>query len=454
MDKRIERDSLGEIEVDNDKYWGAQTQRSFMNFPKGLDLMPKEVIRALSLIKKAAAIVNLELGKIDEERKNLIVYAADRILACEFDKQFPLTVWQTGSGTQSNMNVNEVIAHIANEKCGENLIHPNDHVNKSQSSNDTFPTAMHMASLNLLENELLPEIDEFVGAIDNKAREFEGIIKTGRTHLQDATPLALSSEIGAYSEIIRRDKDALIDLMEDLRRLPIGGTAVGTGLNAPEAYSRKMIATLERLTGLRLIEDSNKFVGLSSKQAMARVHSGLKVLAEDLNKIANDLRFLSCGPRTGIGELILPTNEPGSSIMPGKVNPTQVEMMTMAAIQVMANDTAISIANASGQLELNTYMPLIIYNMVKSIKLLTKAMASFRVHLIEGLVANEEKIRENLDKSLMLVTSLSPVIGYDKAAELAKFAHKNNLSLREANKKLGFVSDTDFIKIVDPKEMI
>lgn len=454
MDKRIERDSLGEIEVDNDKYWGAQTQRSFMNFPKGLDLMPKEVIRALSLIKKAAAIVNLELGKIDEERKNLIVYAADRILACEFDKQFPLTVWQTGSGTQSNMNVNEVIAHIANEKCGENLIHPNDHVNKSQSSNDTFPTAMHMASLNLLENELLPEIDEFVGAIDNKAREFEGIIKTGRTHLQDATPLALSSEIGAYSEIIRRDKDALIDLMEDLRRLPIGGTAVGTGLNAPEAYSRKMIATLERLTGLRLIEDSNKFVGLSSKQAMARVHSGLKVLAEDLNKIANDFRFLSCGPRTGIGELILPTNEPGSSIMPGKVNPTQVEMMTMAAIQVMANDTAIAIANASGQLELNTYMPLIIYNMVKSIKLLTKAMASFRVHLIEGLVANEEKIRENLDKSLMLVTSLSPVIGYDKAAELAKFAHKNNLSLREANKQLEFVSDSDFIKIVDPKNMI
>ena len=454
MDKRIERDSLGEIEVDNDKYWGAQTQRSFMNFPKDLDLMPKDVIRALSLIKKAAAIVNLELGKIDEERKNLIVYAADRILNGDFDDQFPLTVWQTGSGTQSNMNVNEVIAHIANEKCGENLIHPNDHVNKSQSSNDTFPTAMHMASLNLLENELLPEIDEFIDAIDKKAEEFEGIIKTGRTHLQDATPLALSSEIGAYGEIIRRDKDALIDLMEDLRRLPIGGTAVGTGLNAPEAYSRKMIATLERLTGLRLIEDSNKFVGLSSKQSMARVHSGLKVLAEDLNKIANDLRFLSCGPRTGIGELILPTNEPGSSIMPGKVNPTQVEMMTMAAIQVMANDTAIAIANASGQLELNTYMPLIIYNMVKSIKLLTKAMTSFRIHLIEGLVANEEKIKENLDKSLMLVTSLSPFIGYDKAAELAKFAHKNNLSLREANKRLEFVSDTDFIKIVDPKNMI
>lgn len=454
MDKRIERDSLGEIEVDNDKYWGAQTQRSFMNFPKGLDLMPKEVISALSLIKKAAAIVNLELGKIDEERKNLIVYAADRILNGDFDDQFPLTVWQTGSGTQSNMNVNEVIAHIANEKCGKNLIHPNDHVNKSQSSNDTFPTAMHMASLNLLDNELLPEIDEFIDAIESKAREFEGIIKTGRTHLQDATPISLSSEIRAYSEIVRRDKEALIDLMEDLRRLPIGGTAVGTGLNAPESYSRKMIITLERLSGLRLIEDSNKFVGISSKQAMARVHSGLKVLAEDLNKIANDLRFLSCGPRTGIGELILPTNEPGSSIMPGKVNPTQVEMMTMAAIQVMANDTAISIANASGQLELNTYMPLIIYNMVKSIKLLTKAMTSFRIHLIEGLIANKEKIEENLDKSLMLVTSLSPLIGYDKAAELAKFAHKNNLSLREANKKLGFVSDTDFVKTVDPREMI
>lgn len=454
MDKRIERDSLGEIEVDNNKYWGAQTQRSFMNFPKGLDLMPKEEIRALSLIKKAAAIVNFELGKIDEERKNLIVYAADRILDGDFDEQFPLTVWQTGSGTQSNMNVNEVIAHIANEKCGENLIHPNDHVNKSQSSNDTFPTAMHMASLNLLEKELLPEVDKFVDAIDRKAREFDEIIKTGRTHLQDATPLALSSEIGAYSEIIRRDKAALLDLMEDLRRLPIGGTAVGTGLNAPETYSTKMISVLEKLSGLRLIEDSNKFVGLSSKQAMARVHSALKVLAEDLNKIANDLRFLSCGPRTGIGELIIPTNEPGSSIMPGKVNPTQVEMMTMIAIQVMANDTAISIANASGQLELNTYMPLIIYNMIKSIKLLTKAMASFRIHLIEGLVANKEKIEENLDKSLMLVTSLSPLIGYDKAAELAKFAHKNNLSLREANKKLGFVSDTDFVKTVDPSEMI
>lgn len=454
MDKRIERDSLGEIEVDNDKYWGAQTQRSFMNFPKGLDLMPKEEIRALSLIKKAAAIVNFELGKIDEERKDLIVYAADRILDGDFDDQFPLTVWQTGSGTQSNMNVNEVIAHIANEKCKENLIHPNDHVNKSQSSNDTFPTAMHMASLNLLENELLPEVDKFVDAIDKKASEFDEIIKTGRTHLQDATPIALSSEIGAYSEMVRRDKAALVDLMEDLRRLPIGGTAVGTGLNAPETYSREMISTLEKLSGLRLIEDSNKFVGLSSKQAMARVHSGLKVLAEDLNKIANDLRFLSCGPRTGIGELILPTNEPGSSIMPGKVNPTQVEMMTMVAIQVMANDTAISIANASGQLELNTYMPLIIYNMVKSIKLLAKAMTSFRIHLIEGLVANKEKIEENLDKSLMLVTSLSPLIGYDKAAELAKFAHKNNLSLREANKELGFVSDTDFVKTVDPKEMI
>lgn len=454
MDKRIERDSLGEIEVDDDKYWGAQTQRSFMNFPKGLDLMPKEEIRALSLIKKAAAIVNFDLGKIDEERKNLIVYAADRILDGDFDDQFPLTVWQTGSGTQSNMNVNEVIAHIANEKCGENLIHPNDHVNKSQSSNDTFPTAMHIASLNLLENELLPEIDEFVGGIESKAKEFEGIIKTGRTHLQDATPIGLSSEIRAYSEIVRRDKEALIDLMEDLRRLPIGGTAVGSGLNAPESYSTKMISILEKLSGLRLIEDSNKFVGLSSKQAMARVHSALKVLAEDLNKIANDLRFLSCGPRTGIGELILPTNEPGSSIMPGKVNPTQVEMMTMVAIQVMANDTAISIANASGQLELNTYMPLIIYNMVKSIKLLTKAMTSFRIHLIEGLVANKEKIEENLDKSLMLVTSLSPLIGYDKAAELAKFAHKNNLSLREANKELGFVSDTDFVKTVDPRDMI
>lgn len=454
MDKRIEKDSLGEIEVASDKYWGAQTQRSFQNFPRGLDFMPKEQIMALTLIKKAASLVNNKLDKLDDERKDLISYAADRILSCDFDDNFPLTVWQTGSGTQTNMNVNEVIAHIANEKAGKPLIHPNDHVNKSQSSNDTFPTAMHLASLSLIEKELIPEIDKFIGAFDKKANDFEGIIKTGRTHLQDATPLSLSSEIGTYGEIIRRDRESLRRGLEELRLLPIGATAVGTGLNAPKGFSKLMVKELEDLSGLKLIEDRNKFLCLSSKQAMARVHGLLKLLAEDLNKIGNDIRFLSCGPRTGIGELIIPTNEPGSSIMPGKVNPTQVEMLTMVSIQVIANDTAISLANASGQLELNTYMPLIIYNMIKSIKLLTKAMESFRVHLLDNLLANEEKIKENLDKSLMLVTALSPYIGYDKAADLAKYAHKKGLSLREANKELAYVEDREFQEIVDPKKMI
>lgn len=454
MTMRIERDSLGEIEVPEEKYWGAQTQRSYQNFPKGLDQMPKEQIHALVLIKKAAALVNNKLGKIDDNRKDLIVYTADRILAGDFNDNFPLTVWQTGSGTQSNMNVNEVIAHIANEKAGEILIHPNDHVNKSQSSNDTFPTAIHLSSLKLICEDLLPEMDRFIEAIDKKAKEFEGVIKTGRTHLQDATPLKLSDEIKTYAELVRRDKAYLENLIEDLRFVPIGGTAVGSGLNAPEGYDKLMVEKLSELSGLKLVADCNKFVGLSSKQAVARSHSALKVLAEDLNKIGNDLRFLSCGPRTGIGELILPTNEPGSSIMPGKVNPTQVEMLTMVSIQVMANDTAISMANASGQLELNTYMPLIIYNMVKSIKLLTKAMKSFRIHLIEDLRMNDEKIEENLEKSLMLVTALSPHIGYDKAAELAKFAHKNGLSLREANKELGFVKDSEFENIVDPRKMV
>lgn len=454
MDKRIEKDSMGEIEVESDKYWGAQTQRSYQNFPQGLDLMPKEQIMALSLIKKAAALVNNKLNKLDDKRKDLIIYAVDRILSGDFDDNFPLTVWQTGSGTQSNMNVNEVIAHIANEKAGELLIHPNDHVNKSQSSNDTFPTAMHLASLSLIENELLGEIDKFIRALDKKANEFEGIIKTGRTHLQDATPMGLFSEIGAYGEIIRRDRYRLIRGIDELRLLPIGATAVGTGLNAPEGYSKLMVKELERLSGLKLIEDRNKFVGLSSKQAMATVHGLIKVLAEDLNKIANDIRFLSCGPRTGIGELLIPANEPGSSIMPGKVNPTQVEMLTMVAIQIMANDTAITFANACGQLELNTYMPLIIYNMIKSIKLLTKSMASFRRNLLVGLLANEAKIKENLDKSLMLVTALSPYIGYDKAADLAKYAYKRGLSLREANKELAFIEDGKFLEIVDPRNMI
>lgn len=454
MEKRIERDSMGEIEVASDKLWGAQTQRSYENFPQGVAIMPEEQIKSMVIVKKAAALVNSDQGKLDPRYKAAIVTACDKILAGGYEDQFPLTVYQTGSGTQTNMNVNEVISHLANQILGEDLIHPNDHVNMSQSTNDSFPTAMHITSLRMIEEDLLPEIYKLATEFYKRADDFDGIIKTGRTHLQDATPLRLSDEIRTYGDLIKRDAIYIKQSSKDLEYLAIGGTAVGTGLNTKQGYDTKMSETLSDLTGLELKADPNKFLQLSSKHGLAKAHGAIKILASDLLKIAEDIRFLSSGPRTGVGELIIPSNEPGSSIMPGKVNPTQVEMLTMICLEVMANDQAITMANSLGQLELNAYMPLIIYKMVDSVKILTKGIHSFNEHLVKGLVANENKIGENLEKSLMLVTALSPHIGYDKASKMAKYAHEQGLSLREANAELGLVTDEEFDQIVDPGKMV
>lgn len=454
MDYRIEKDSMGEMKVANDKLWGAQTQRSYENFPQGVATIPLEQIKSLVLVKKAAALVNNEQGKLDQDYKDAIIKACNKVLAGGFEDQFPLTVYQTGSGTQTNMNVNEVIAHLANEILGKKEIHPNDHVNMSQSTNDAFPTAMHLTSLRIINEYLLPEVDEIAGEFYKRAEDFEGIIKTGRTHLQDATPLRLSDEIKTYGDLIKRDGNYLTESIKALEYLAIGGTAVGTGLNTKKGYDVKMAETLSELTGLNLKADSNKFLQLSSKHGIAKAHGAIKILASDLLKIAEDIRFLSSGPRTGIGELIIPSNEPGSSIMPGKVNPTQVEMLTMISLEVMANDQAITMANSLGQLELNAYMPFIIYKMVDSVKILSKGLHSFNIHLVKGLVANEKKIKENLEKSLMLVTALSPKIGYDKASEMAKFAYLEGISLKEANKRLSYVTDEEFDTIVDPNKMV
>lgn len=454
MDYRIEKDSMGEMKVANDKLWGAQTQRSYENFPQGVATIPLEQIKSLVLVKKAAALVNNEQGKLDQDYKDAIIKACDKVLAGGFEDQFPLTVYQTGSGTQTNMNVNEVIAHLANEILGKKAIHPNDHVNMSQSTNDAFPTAMHLTSLRIINEYLLPEVDEIADEFYKRAEDFEGIIKTGRTHLQDATPLRLSDEIKTYGDLIKRDGNYIKESIKALEYLAIGGTAVGTGLNTKKGYDVKMAETLSELTGLNLKTDSNKFLQLSSKHGIAKAHGAIKILASDLLKIAEDIRFLSSGPRTGIGELIIPSNEPGSSIMPGKVNPTQVEMLTMISLEVMANDQAITMANSLGQLELNAYMPFIIYKMVDSVKILSKGFHSFNIHLVKGLVANEKKIKENLEKSLMLVTALSPKIGYDKASEMAKFAYLEGISLKEANKRLSYVTEEEFETIVDPNKMV
>ena len=453
MKNRIEKDSLGEIEVPINALWGAQTQRSIENFPKESETMPKSLLMALVNIKKAAAKVNNDEGKLDDEKKDLINYACNQILLGNYDDQFPLTVWQTGSGTQTNMNVNEVIAHIANKKAGEDIIHPNDHVNMSQSSNDVFPTAMHVASfLNITEN-LFPAIEETIETLCKKEAEFD-IIKTGRTHLQDATPIKLSQEISAWRAMLEHDYSILKNTSHSLRKLAIGGTAVGTGLNASNKFGENVAFELSNLLDTEFTADGNKFYQLSSKASLVASHGAIKTLATDLYKIANDIRFLSCGPRSGINELNIPANEPGSSIMPGKVNPTQVESLTMVCIQVMANDFAISMANSQGQLQLNTYMPLIIYNMDQSINLLAKSLRSFNENLLEGLGINKENIEKNLENSLMLVTALSPKIGYDKASELAKYAFDKGLTLKEANGQLGFLDEDEFDSLVDPSKMV
>lgn len=452
MKYRQEEDSLGIVNVPANHFWGAQTERSLENFPQEVEKMPHSQIMAIASIKRCAAIVNNKEKKLDDKKKDLIVKACDRILKGEFDNEFPLTVWQTGSGTQTNMNVNEVISHIANEN--EKIIHPNDHVNMSQSSNDVFPTAMHLSTYKNLSEKLLEELPKTIDAIKKLEDENKNIIKTGRTHLQDATPLKLSQEISAWRVCLERDLKVLKEVKEELTYLAIGGTAVGTGINAKKEFGNEMAKELSDFYGYEFKSDENKFYQLSSKSALVNVHGTIKALATDLYKIANDIRFLSCGPRCGISELIIPANEPGSSIMPGKVNPTQVESITMVCIKIMANDFAISMANTQGQLQLNTYMPLIIHSMDNSITLLSKSLKCFREKLLEGLVANEKNIAKNLENSLMLVTSLSPHIGYDKASKIAKYAYKNNLTLKQACHELEYLSDEEFDDIVKPEKMV
>ncbi|WP_049689919.1 class II fumarate hydratase [Anaerococcus jeddahensis] len=452
MKFRQEEDSLGIVNVPADHFWGAQTERSLENFPQEVEKMPHSQIMAIASIKRSAAIVNNKEGKLDDKKKDLIVDACDRILKGQFDNEFPLTVWQTGSGTQTNMNVNEVVSHIANEN--EKIIHPNDHVNMSQSSNDVFPTAMHLSTYKNLSEKLLKELPKTIDAIKKLEEENKEIIKTGRTHLQDATPVKLSQEISAWRVCLERDLKVLKEVKEELTYLAIGGTAVGTGINAKKEFGDEMAKELSDFYGYEFRSDENKFYQLSSKSALVNVHGTIKALATDLYKIANDIRFLSCGPRCGISELTIPANEPGSSIMPGKVNPTQVESITMICIKVMANDFAISMANTQGQLQLNTYMPLIIHSMDNSITLLSKSLKCFREKLLEGLVANKENIEKNLENSLMLVTSLSPHIGYDKASKIAKYAFNKNLTLKQASHELGYLDDREFDEIVKPEKMV
>ena len=452
MKFRQEEDSLGIVNVPADHFWGAQTERSLENFPQEVEKMPHSQIMAIASIKRCAAIVNNREEKLNDKKKDLIVDACDRILKGEFDEEFPLTVWQTGSGTQTNMNVNEVISHIANEN--EKIIHPNDHVNMSQSSNDVFPTAMHLSTYKNLSDKLLKELPKTIEAIKKLEEDNKDIIKTGRTHLQDATPVKLSQEISAWRTCLERDLKVLEEVKEELTYLAIGGTAVGTGINAKKEFGDEMAKELSDLYGFKFKSDENKFYQLSSKSALVNVHGTIKALATDLYKIANDIRFLSCGPRCGISELTIPANEPGSSIMPGKVNPTQVESITMICIKIMANDFAISMANTQGQLQLNAYMPLIIHSMDNSITLLSKSLRCFREKLLEGLVANEKNIEKNLENSLMLVTSLSPHIGYDKASKIAKYAFNNNLTLKEASHELGYLKDSEFDELVKPEKMV
>lgn len=453
-DYRIEHDTMGEIKVPADKYWGAQTQRSFENFKIGKDRMPLEIVHAFGVLKKAAALANKDLNMIDEKRADLIARVCDEIMAGKLDDNFPLVVYQTGSGTQSNMNVNEVIAGRGNEIAGEKLLHPNDHANKSQSSNDTFPTAMHIAAVIAVEDKVLPALEALIDVLKKHEEEYMDIVKTGRTHLQDATPLTLGQEISGWRSMLDHCRDYIKANMDGLRELALGGTAVGTGLNAHRDFGTKSAEYISRITGKEFRTAPNKFHSLTSKDALVCMHGALKALAGDLMKIANDVRWLASGPRCGIGEIAIPENEPGSSIMPGKVNPTQCEALTMVAVQVMGNDTAIGIAASQGNFQLNVFMPVMINDFLESAVLLADAMNSFNKNCVAGIKPNYEKIEENMTKSLMLVTALNPHIGYENAARIAKLAHKENTTLKEAALKLGLVEESDFDKWVDPRKMV
>ncbi len=459
MQYRIEKDTMGEINVPNDRYWGAQTERSLENFRIGTEKMPKELIRAFALLKRSVAVVNHNLGKLDETKAGAIIKACDEILADKLEGEFPLAIWQTGSGTQTNMNLNEVIANLATEILGgdfrlEKRIHPNDHVNMSQSSNDTFPTAMHIASVIEIEDALLPSLKRLIEAFKLKEKAFEAIIKIGRTHLQDATPLTLGQEFSGYKSMLEHSYTHITQALTSLRELAIGGTAVGTGINAHPKLSEFVSEELTKITGKTFVSSPNKFHALTSHDAIVFASGANKGLAANLMKIANDVRWLASGPRCGIGELSIPENEPGSSIMPGKVNPTQAEAVTMVTCQVFGADVAISMGASQGNFELNVFKPVIIYNFLQQIRLLSDVMDSFREHCVEGIEANVEKIDYNLKNSLMLVTALNPYIGYEKAAKVAKLAHKEHSSLKEACIQLGFLSAEEFDRYVIPSEMI
>ena len=455
----MESDTIGKIEVPADRYWGAQTQRSFQNFDIGSEKMPLEVIQAMAVIKKAAALVNIDLAGLDRRLAESIAAAATEIIDGKLDDHFPLVVWQTGSGTQTNMNVNEVISNRAIEMLGGEMgskkpVHPNDHVNMSQSSNDTFPTAMSIAAVIAVEERLLPELRRLAGALSAKANAWAGVIKIGRTHLMDATPLTLGQEASGWATQLENAIEHVENALPHLRQLAIGGTAVGTGLNAPVGFAEKMAAQISELTGHTFVSAPNKFEALAAHDAAVACSGALKTAAAALNKIANDVRWLGSGPRCGIGELVLPANEPGSSIMPGKVNPTQCEALTMVCARVMGNDVAIGIAGASGNFELNVYKPVIIYSLLQSIRLLADASRSFNDHCVAGMRPDERRVAELLERSLMLVTALAPIIGYDTAAKVAKTAHEKGQTLKEAALELGVIDAEAFDRAVRPEDMI
>ncbi|MCA1061912.1 class II fumarate hydratase [Rossellomorea aquimaris] len=458
MDYRIERDTIGEMRVPKEKYWGAQTQRSKENFQIGTEKMPIEVTYAFAQLKKAASVVNHSLGKLSKAKKDAIGQACVEILEGKWDEHFPLVVWQTGSGTQSNMNVNEVIAYRANEILRENgveeKVHPNDDVNMSQSSNDTFPTAMHIAAYQEIESKLFPVLQEFTATLKEKEDQFTDIIKIGRTHLQDATPLTLGQEVSGWRAMMERSYSMLRESVQRLVNLAIGGTAVGTGINADPEFGDKVAKQLETQTGIKFISSDNKFHALTSHDEVVYVHGAVKALAADLMKIANDVRWLASGPRSGIGEITIPANEPGSSIMPGKVNPTQSEAVTMVVTQVFGNDAAIGFAASQGNFELNVFKPVIIYNMLQSVRLLTDAIKSFNDKCVNGIEANIEVINEFVQRSLMLVTALNPHIGYEKAAEIAKTAHQKGLTLKEAAIQSGYVTEEQYDLWINPANMV
>ncbi len=460
MKTRIEKDTMGPIEVPGDKYWGAQTQRSRENFKIGGQLMPIEIIYAFAYLKKAAALANMDLGVLSKEKTDLIASVCDEILAGKLDSEFPLVIWQTGSGTQSNMNLNEVIANRAHVLQGHALgegttfIHPNDDVNKSQSSNDTFPTAMHIAAYKVVVETTIPGVEILKNTLKKKSDAFIDIVKIGRTHWMDATPLTLGQEFSGYVSQLEHGIKALKNTLAHLSEIALGGTAVGTGINTPKGYSEKVAEKIAELTGLPFITATNKYESLAAHDAIVEAHGALKTLAVSLTKIANDIRLLASGPRCGIGEILIPENEPGSSIMPGKVNPTQVEALTMVCAQVFGNDVAINIGGMSGHFELNVYKPMMISNFLHSARLIGDACVSFDEHCAQGIEPNLTNIKKNLDNSLMLVTALNTHIGYDKAAQIAKKAHKEHLTLKQAAEALGYVSSEDFDKWVDPTKMI